>query len=47
MGLFAAFMLADELCIAYPLQATHMRVFIAQGVSWLVVRTTLAGPPPP
>jgi hypothetical protein len=38
LGLFAAFMLADELLIAYPLQATHMRVFIALGVSWLVVR---------
>jgi hypothetical protein len=38
MGLFAAFMLADELCIAYPLQATHMRAFVAQGVSWLMVR---------
>ncbi len=37
MALFAAFMLADELLIAYPLEATHMRVFIALGVSWLVV----------
>ena len=38
MGLFAAFMLADELLIAYPLQATHMRAFAALGVSWLVTR---------
>jgi hypothetical protein len=38
MALFAAFMLADELLIAYPLQATHMRTFIALGVSWLVAR---------
>jgi hypothetical protein len=42
LGLFAAFMLADELLIAYPLQATHMRVFIALGVSWLVVRPSAA-----
>jgi hypothetical protein len=47
MALFAAFMLADELCIAYPLQATHMRTFIAQGVSWLVARAALAEAAPP
>jgi hypothetical protein len=39
MGLFAAFMLADELCIAYALQGGHMRAFAAQGVSFLVVRS--------
>jgi len=42
LGLFAAFMLADELLIAYALQATHMRAFIALGVSWLVVRPPAA-----
>jgi len=41
MGLFAAFMLADEICIAYSLQAGHMRALAAQGVSWLVVRAAL------
>jgi hypothetical protein len=45
MGLFAAFMLADELCIAYPLQGTHMRIFIAQGVTWLMVRGLPTRPP--
>jgi hypothetical protein len=39
MALFAAFMLADELCIAYALQASHMRAFAAQGVTWLIVGT--------
>ena len=38
MGLFACFMLADELLIAYPMQATHMRIFIALGVSLLILR---------
>jgi hypothetical protein len=38
MGLFAAFMVADEALIAYPLQAGHMRAFAVLGVSWLVVR---------
>jgi hypothetical protein len=42
MGVFAAFMLADELCIAYALQATHMRALAAQGISFLVVRAALA-----
>jgi hypothetical protein len=40
MGLFASFMLADELLIAYPLQGGHMRAFAALGVSWLVVRAS-------
>jgi hypothetical protein len=38
MGLFAAFMVADEALIAYPLQGGHMRAFTALGVSWLVAR---------
>ena len=41
MGLFAAFMLADEICIAYSLQGGHMRALAAQGVSFLVVRACL------
>ena len=41
IGIFAAFMLADEICIAYSLQAGHMRALAAQGVSWLVVRAAL------
>lgn len=38
IGLFAAFMVADELLIAYPLQGGHMRAFAALCVSFLVVR---------
>jgi hypothetical protein len=38
IGLFAAFMVADELLIAYPLQGGHMRAFTALCVSFLVVR---------
>ena len=38
LGLFAAFMLADELLLAYPLQGGHARFFIALGVSLLLVR---------
>ena len=28
LGLFAAFMLADEIWIAYTVEATHMRIFL-------------------
>jgi hypothetical protein len=38
LGLFGAFMVADELLINYAIQATHMRAFVALGVSWLVTR---------
>jgi hypothetical protein len=38
MGLFAAFMLADEVLIAYQLQGGHARFFVALGVTWLIVR---------
>ena len=39
LGLWAAFVLADELFIAYQagLEATHLRVFIAQLVTLLVI----------
>ena len=40
LGLFAAFMVADELLISYAIQATHMRAFVALGVSWLVTRAS-------
>jgi hypothetical protein len=39
LGLFAAFMVADELLINYAIQATHMRIFIGLAVSWLVMRS--------
>jgi hypothetical protein len=37
LGLWAAFMLADEICIAYLVEGTHLRLFTAQLVSLLVV----------
>ncbi|MBS0210145.1 MAG: hypothetical protein JSS27_14450 [Planctomycetes bacterium] len=39
-GLFSAFILADELFIAFPtgIEGTHLRIFMAQLVTWLVVR---------
>jgi hypothetical protein len=38
MGFFAAFMLADELFLAYVVQATNTRTFAALGVTYLIVR---------
>lgn len=39
VALFAAFVLADELFIAFPtgMEATHLRIMAAQLISWLVV----------
>ncbi len=37
LGLWAAFMVADEVFIAYPIEATHMRLFIAQLASLLAI----------
>ena len=37
LALWAAFLLADELCLAYETEATHLRVFVAQLVSLLVL----------
>jgi hypothetical protein len=37
LGLWAAFMLADEICIAYPVEATHLRLLIGQLASLLVI----------
>lgn len=35
--LWAAFMLADEIFIAYAVEGTHLRLFVAQLVTWLAV----------
>lgn len=35
--LWGAFLIADEVCIAYPLEATHLRLFIAQLVTLLAM----------
>jgi hypothetical protein len=35
--LWAAFLIADELCIAYPMEATHLRLFIAQLATLLAI----------
>jgi hypothetical protein len=37
LGLWCAFMLADEVCISYGVEATHMRIFIAQLASLLTI----------
>ncbi len=38
LALWAAFMIADELFLAYDVEATHMRIFIAQLVTLLALR---------
>jgi hypothetical protein len=38
LGLFAAFMVADEIFIAYPVENTHMRIFVTLLVSLLALR---------
>lgn len=43
LPIWAAFMLADEFLIAYSLQSSHMRIFIAQLVSLLALEL-LPGP---
>jgi hypothetical protein len=37
LGLWAAFLLADEIFIAYGMAATHIRLFVAQLVTLLVI----------
>jgi hypothetical protein len=37
LGLWGAFLIADEVFIAYPVEATHLRLFIAQLASLLAV----------
>jgi hypothetical protein len=37
LGLWAAFLVADEVCIAYPVEGTHLRLFTAQLVTLLAV----------
>jgi len=41
--LWAAFAVADELFIAYPLEGTHLRLFIAQLVTLLVIEQLSCG----
>ena len=38
LGLWAAFTLADEIFVAYPLVGVHLRLFVAQLVSLLALR---------
>ena len=42
MGVFAAFMIVDELLLAYQLQGGHARLFVALGVTYLLVREPAA-----
>ncbi len=37
VGLWAAFLIADEVCIAYTVEATHFRLLIAQMLTLLVI----------
>jgi hypothetical protein len=37
LALWAAFMIADEICLAYEAEATHMRIFMAQLISLLAL----------
>jgi hypothetical protein len=45
LGLWAAFLLADEVLIAYPVEATHLRLLTAQLVTLLVVELVPDEPP--
>ncbi len=38
LPLWAAFMIADEICIAYQVEATHLRIFIALLATLLVIQ---------
>jgi hypothetical protein len=44
--LWATFLLADELYIAYPVEATHLRLFMAQLVTLLAIELLPARNPP-
>src|SRR5262249_43198733 len=46
LGLWAAFILADEICIAYPMEATHWRLFIAQLATLLAIELLPEREPP-
>jgi hypothetical protein len=37
LGLWAGFLLADEICIAYSVEGTHLRLLVAQLVTLLVI----------
>jgi hypothetical protein len=37
LGLWAAFLLADEICIVYAVEGTHLRLLVAQLVTLLVI----------
>ena len=41
--LWGAFLIADEICLAYSLEGTHMRVLIAQMVTLLVLERLAEG----
>lgn len=46
LGLWAAFMIADEIVIGYPVEATHVRLFIAQLATLLAVELLPEDEPP-
>ena len=37
LGLWAAFIIADEICIGYPAEGTHLRLLIAQMATLLTI----------
>jgi hypothetical protein len=41
--LWAAFMLADEIVMTFGVEATHMRIFIAQLATWLAIELIADG----
>jgi hypothetical protein len=44
LGLWAAFILADEVCLAYLVEATHIRLLVAQLVTLLVIESVQEEP---
>jgi hypothetical protein len=46
LGLWAAFMLADEVCVTYAVEGTHLRLFTAQLVTLLAVELLPEQSPP-
>jgi hypothetical protein len=46
LGLWAAFIIADEICITYPIEATHWRLFIAQLATLLAIELLPERDPP-
>lgn len=45
LGLWAGFLLADELCVAYAVEGTHLRLLTSQLATLLVVELVPGDPP--